>query len=395
MASPDTAPIPRPPSSPMAAYRAKVAAGELKADPMQRLAAEKLELLSRALKGYRPQPSGPRKGLFGRIGFGPRKKDEDRPPPSGLYLFGGVGRGKSMLMDLFSENTAVEHKLRIHHHVFMKRVHDRLHHYRATHKSKKTDVIDLVADEIAAEAWLLCFDEFDVNDIADAMNIARLFQALFDRGVVVVATSNKAPDELYKKGLHRDRFLPFIDILKEQVDILEMDGGYDYRRDRDETEETYFTPLGEATDRALDQVFRRLTGENFGAPGWLKVYGRAIAVPQAHRGVARFAFADLCEKPLGANDYLEIAKVYHTILLAGVPLLGPEKRNEARRFIHLVDALYESRTRLYVAAAAEPDRLYPEGEGSFEFRRTASRLMEMRSADYLKLAGRPPSAAAE
>ncbi|MCR9254515.1 MAG: cell division protein ZapE [Alphaproteobacteria bacterium] len=369
----------------MAAYRAKVASGELKADPMQRLSAEKLELLSRALRGYSPQ-RGERKGLLGRIGFRPKKRDEDdRPPPSGLYLFGGVGRGKSMLMDLFSENVDVEHTLRVHHHVFMKRVHDRLHHYRSTNKSKKVDVIDLVADEIAAEAWLLCFDEFDVNDIADAMIIARLFEALFDRGVVVVATSNKAPDQLYRNGLHRDRFLPFIDILKARVDILEMDSGYDYRRDRDRDEEVYFSPLGPETVAALDHVFKRLTGENFGPPSYLRIYGRSIAVPQSIKSVARFAFDDLCAKPLGANDYLEIAGAFHTVLLSDIPLLGPENRNEARRFIHLIDALYENRNRVYFSAAAEPDKLYPTGDGSFEFRRTASRLMEMRSADYLKL----------
>ena len=197
--------------------------------------------------------------------------------------------------------------------------------------------------------------------------------------VVVVATSNKAPDLLYKNGLHRDRFLPFIDVLKARVDILEMDGTYDYRRDRDQDEDVYFTPLGHEAEASLDTAFKELTGETFGPPSYLKIYGRSLAVPQSLKGVARFRFDDLCAQPLGANDYLEIAGAFRTVLIADIPILGPQNRNEARRFIHLIDALYENRTRVYFSAAAEPDVLYPKGDGSFEFRRTASRLMEMRS----------------
>lgn len=368
--------------SPMTAYRVRVKAGDIEPDPAQRLAVEKLELLSRALRGYKPERTKGRKGLFGRMGFGSKPAD-DRPPPSGLYLYGGVGRGKSMLMDLFADHVDVPHKTRIHHHVFMKRVHDRLHFHRAQSRSKKDDVIASVADEIASDAWLLCFDEFDVNDIADAMIISRLFEALFDRGVVVVATSNKAPDNLYRNGLHRDRFLPFIDILKSHVDILEMDGGSDYRRGRAVEERVYFAPKDEDTQGHLGAWFKELTGETFGSPTTVKVYGRDIAVPQALKGVAWFTFDDLCAKPLGANDYLAVAEAFSSVILSDVPILGPENRNEARRFIHLIDALYESKTRLIISAAAEPDQLYPAGDGSFEFRRTASRLMEMQASDYL------------
>jgi cell division protein ZapE len=287
-----------------------------------------------------------------------------------------------MLMDLFFETAPVEKKRRVHFHEFMLEVHDRLHRHRQEAAGEGDDVA-VLADVIAGDATLLCFDEFQVTNIADAMLLGRLFAALFDLGVVVVATSNVAPDELYAGGLQRERFLPFIDLLKERLDILALDGLMDYRLARLQGMRVYHQPLDAAASAALDEAFAQLTDGAAGEPATLTVQGRRLAVPRAAKGVARFRFADLCERPLGAADYIAIATHFHTVVLAEIPQMSRAQRNEARRFMTLIDALYEHKVNLVCSAAAAPDALYAEGDGAFEFRRTASRLMEMQSRDYL------------
>ena len=364
--------------TPLAAYRALVRSGSIERDPAQELAAEKLNLLHRRLKTYRPPEPGAG-GLLSRLGFG-----GDAPaapePPQGLYLVGGVGRGKSMMMDLFFGIAPVARKRRIHFHAFMIEIHNRIN---AARGEGSGDPIPIVAGGFADDTWLLCFDEFQVNDPVDALILDRLFRALFERGVVMVATSNVAPRDLYKGGLNRDRFLPFLDLIEARLDIMELDAGIDYRRGRLESMEVYFTPLDRETAAALDAAFLKLTGGAPGEPGEIVLRGRVIAVPAEANGVARFCFADLCETPLGAADYIAIAELYHTVVLADVPRLGPEKRNEAVRFVTLIDALYEHKVNLICTADTEPEALYPEGDGSFAFARTVSRLHEMQSDDYM------------
>ena len=364
--------------TPLAAYRALVREGTIERDPAQELAAEKLNLLHRRLKVYKPLDPG-EGGLFSRLGFG-RTAPEPSKAPQGLYLVGGVGRGKSMIIDLFFDLAPVTRKRRLHFHAFMIEIHDRIN---AARNEGGGDPIPTVAHDFADETWLLCFDEFQVNDPVDALILDRLFSALFERGVVMVATSNVAPRDLYAGGLNRERFLPFLDLLAERLDVMELDAGIDYRRGRMESMAVYFTPLGEASSAALDAAFLKLTDGAPGEPGEIVLRGRSVAVPAAAGGVARFAFADLCETPLGAADYIAIAELHHTVVLSGVPRLTPDKRNEAVRFVTLIDALYEHKVKLICAADAEPDRLYPEGDGSFAFARTVSRLHEMQSDDYM------------
>jgi cell division protein ZapE len=363
---------------PMPAYRARRAAGLLKPDPAQELAVEKLQMMHRALLNYKPHPvtSG---GWRARLGLlAPQDARERRP--RGLYVYGGVGRGKSMLMDLFFETSAVQKKRRVHFFAFMQEVHNRLHRMRETLTG---DPLPVVARDIAADAWLLCFDEFQVTDIADAMILGRLFEALFTEGVVVVATSNRAPDELYKDGLQRERFLPFIDILKQELDLLELDNGRDYRLSRLAGRRVYYFSLGPEATRHMDEIFAELTDDIRPEQMVIEINTRRLTVPRQAMGVARFTFKELCGQPLWAAEYLAIAERFETVLIDDVPKLGPELSNEAKRFNTLIDALYEAKVRLVVSAEVPPEELYTDGDGAFEFERTVSRLMEMQSLDYI------------
>jgi cell division protein ZapE len=374
-----------PAQTPMAAYRDLIASAEIEADPAQRLALEKLQLLHSRLERYDPRPAG-WAGLFRR-----RRND---PPPQGLYLFGEVGRGKTMAMDLFFATAPLARKRRTHFHEFMREVHERINHFRSLPEAARDgdDPIPPIAAEIAAEAWLLCFDELEVRDVADAMILGRLFSRLFQEGVVLVATSNQAPDELYAGGINRQLFLPFIALLQERLDVLQLAGPQDYRQLRLAGMSVYHTPLGPESSAALDRAFRRLTDQARGRPDTVQVKGRRIAVAEQARGVARFSFDELCVAPLGPLDYLAIAERFHTLVVDGIPRLGPERRNEARRLITLVDILYDNHIKLVCAAEVAPSALYGEGEGRAAFERTVSRLVEMGSVDYLVAPSVPASA---
>jgi cell division protein ZapE len=360
----------------------------LKADPAQALAAEKLQSLQLALQNYRPGAGDG--GWLARFGLGRREKPRlnwfsgdgtTAEPKQGLYIFGDVGRGKSMLMDLFYEAAGIAEKRRVHFHAFMQEVQASLHRLRLE-EGLEGEPLQAIAREIADGAWLLCFDELQVLDIADAMILGRLFQYLLEEGVVIVATSNRPPDDLYKDGLQRDRFLPFIRLLKDRLDILELNSERDYRLGRKKGVKLYIAPLGDAADAALTAAFLRISGGRAGQPDHLIVHGRTVTVPSAVDGVARFSFEELCGQPLGPADFLALAKHYHTLVLAEIPVLSPANRDKAKRFVTLVDALYEHKVTLVCSAAAEAEHLYVSGEGSFEFHRTVSRLIEMQSADY-------------
>jgi len=364
---------------PLAAYEALVADGRISPDPVQRTAVQKLQALHERLAGFVP----PRPlTLRDRLRFNRRKG-----PVPGLYLHGGVGRGKSMLMDLFFSTSTVERKRRVHFHAFMMDVHARIHRWRQEGREfgirQGADPIPPLAEALVEQAWLLCFDEFEVTDVADAMIMSRLFTALWERRVVVVATSNRAPDDLYLDGLQRDRFLPFIELLKERLEVFELDSGIDYRRERLAHSPVYLTPLGAETDARLDDVVGELTGHADFAPTEVVVQGRKVHVPAASAGIAKFAFDDLCGQPLGAADYLALAHTFDTVVVTGIPAMNAETRNEARRFATLVDVLYDHRVKLICTAEAAPDALYTQGAYAFEFKRTASRLIEMQSPDYL------------
>lgn len=371
---------------PLPAYRARVAAGQLVADQAQAFAAETLQDLWRRLRGYDPHPEAPEEGSGFLSRFFRRRSAEVAPEatPHGLYLVGGVGRGKSMLMDLFFACADVPRKRRIHFHQFMQDCHARIHRWKAAHPGD-SDPIPPLADAVANEAALLCFDEFQVHDIADAMILGRLFEALFGRGVVVVTTSNTSPEDLFKGRPGRDAFLPFIALIKQRLDLLVLDAARDYRRERILGLPTWHAPLGGRAERALDAAFKELTGEAHGSPCRLSVLGRTLELPEQARGVARAEFEALCGRNLGPADYLALATHIHTLVLDGVPRLGPENGDRARRFITLVDALYEHRCKLVASAEAPPDRLYEQGENAAMFERTASRLVEMQSQKYLAL----------
>ena len=352
-----------------AAYDALVAGGELKPDPAQLAAAVALDRLC-----------VPRRGFLSRI------FEAHGGAPSGVYLWGGVGRGKSMLMDLAFERLDIQPKRRVHFHEFMLETHERL---REARKTEEGDPIEPVAEAIAADARLLCFDEMQVNNPADAMILSRLFSRLLEEGVKVVTTSNRPPRDLYKDGLNRELFLPFIELIESRMLVVAVDGPTDYRLDRLEGVEVWHVPNGPEATAALSEAFFRLT--DYPVEDRAKVpaedmdvgSGRTLRVPKSLKGVAVFSFKRLCGENRGSADYLAIARRFHTIILVGIPAMGPERRNEAARFVTLIDALYEHRVKLLASADAEPAGLYPTGDGTFEFARTVSRLEEMQSAAYL------------
>lgn len=374
---------------PLSHYRARLQAGDLQRDSAQQLTVEKLESLHHALAAY--EPASGREGWKARFGLSRRRAE----PPQGLYIYGGVGRGKSMLMDIFFACAPVERKRRVHFHAFMQEVQAELNALRRREAESsltgasrgrprdRDDVLLKVAQTFAERAWLLCFDEFQVLDIADAMILGRLFEAFFEAGVVIVATSNRPPRDLYKDGLQRELFLPFIDLIEQKLDVLQLDSGIDYRLESMRTMDVYLTPLGAETDAQLEDYFRRLTHGAAVAPDRITVHGRTVEIPMAAGGIAFTAFKDLCQKALGPADYLSIASRYDTIVLAGIPRMEPTRRNEAKRFVTLIDALYEHRVKLICSADRTPENLYPAGDGAFEFERTISRLHEMQSEDYI------------
>ncbi len=362
-----------------ARYDALVADGALAADPAQRKALESLQTLLDRLSA-RPAPTATG---FARLVLARLKR---RAAPRGVYLWGGVGRGKTMLMDLFFDAAPVEKKRRTHFHAFMADVQDRLHRVRAGTPDDETSPVARVAADIAQETRLLCFDEFTVNDIADASILARLFSEMLAAGVIVVATSNVEPARLYEGGRNRDLFLPFIAILREKLEIVRVESPTDYRAERAPSGQVYFCPADANAGAALDALYLALTGVAHGAPVTIENKRRAIFIPQATGRVARLHFADICGKPLAAADYLAIVQRFDATIVEDIPVIAPERRNEARRLIMLIDVLYESRALLAVSAAAEPDGLYraPQGAEAREFARTVSRLMEMRSRSYLE-----------
>jgi len=360
----------------LARYASLLASGELRPDPEQQAAAQALARVQAQLE----KPSG---GLLARL-------TALRPPTArGAYLWGGVGRGKSMLMDLFHDTLAISAKRRVHFHAFMQEVHQRI---RAEREKELGDPIAPVAAALAADLRCLAFDEMVVNNSADAMIMSRLFRALIeDHGVTVVTTSNRAPQALYKDGLNREHFLPFIDLIATQLDVVELNGPTDYRLDRIGGLATWHCPLGDAATAQVREAFFRLT--DFAPEDAAHVPaadldlggGRKLHVPKSLKGVAVFSFKRLCGEARGAADYLAVARTYHTIILVGIPCLGPDMRNEAARFVTLIDALYEHKVKLFATAAATPENLYPKGDGAFEFERTVSRLNEMQSEAYLAL----------
>lgn len=365
-------------------YQALVASGEIEADPAQASAVEAYSRLEAQLAGYRP--AGRRKGFFGRL-FGGGSESR---LIKGLYVHGEVGRGKTMLMDLFFESSPVRHKRRAHFHEFMADVHERVHGFRqkiAANEISETDPVALTAATIFDEAWLLCFDEFHVTDIADAMILGRLFTRLFELGTVFVTTSNVAPENLYKGGLNRGLFMPFIRLLQEQVDVIRLDARTDFRLEKLAGVKMWHVPADMAADAALDQAWAKLTGGSSGKSQDIMVKGRKLHVPRASHGIARFSFRDLCEKPLGASDYLKLAHEFHTLILDRVPVMHYEDRNAAKRFITLIDTLYDNGVKLVASAGADPITLYRADEGieAMEFKRTSSRLIEMGSESYLAL----------
>ncbi|CDX30441.1 conserved hypothetical protein [Mesorhizobium sp. SOD10] len=316
-------------------------------------------------------------------------KRQPREPVKGLYIHGGVGRGKTMLMDMFFELLPVRRKRRVHFNDFMADVQDRIQKHRQARKEgtvKEDDPIPPVARALADQAWVLCFDEFSVTDIADAMILSRLFSALFSNGVVLVATSNVAPEDLYRDGLNRQLFLPSISLLERNAHVMTLDAEKDYRQEKLNRLPVYVTPADASADRALDEAWRAMTHGKPTEAVTLTLKGRQLVVPRAAGDAARFSFAELCEKPLGARDYLAIADRFSTVFIDHVPVLGEGKRNEAKRFILLIDTLYDHHMRLVMSAAASPERLYTAKRGTevFEFERTASRLVEMQSRDWLE-----------
>ncbi|MEO0461978.1 MAG: cell division protein ZapE [Pseudomonadota bacterium] len=361
----------------LARYEALIAKGELRADPDQRVGAQRLDRLQKELEAKRP--GGLLMQFFNK---GPNRA-------RGLYMWGGVGRGKSMLMDLFHETLGIAEKRRVHFHAFMQEVHAGM---RAARKEHPGDPIPIVAQRLSRDVRCLAFDEMVVNNSADAMIMSRLFtQLICERNVTVVTTSNRPPSDLYKDGLNREHFLPFIDLINAEMDVLSLNGPTDYRLDRIGDLATWHTPLGDDATTKVREAFFRLTDfapeDAANVPsGELKVgENRSLHVPKSLKGVSVFSFKRLCGEARGAPDYLAIARAFHTVIVVGIPQMGPDKRNEAARFITLIDALYEHRVKLFATADAVPEGLYQAGDGAFEFERTVSRLNEMQSEEYMAL----------
>lgn len=350
-------------------YDARVADGTLRPDPAQHAVLPRLEALRQWLESTDSRPKGLLGGLF-------RKPPV---PPPGLYLWGGVGRGKSMLMDLFTENTAIAAKRRVHFHAFMQEIHHGMH---AARKTGVDDALAPVAAAVAKEVRLLAFDEMQITDITDAMIVGRLFQMLMDAGVLIVTTSNRPPDELYKNGLNRALFLPFIAFLKERMEVYHLESPNDYRQHRLQGAEVFFAPADTRAAGAMEAMWADLTGGGPGGKLALTVNGRELVLEHVQNGVARASFWDLCGRPNGPADFLAIAQAVRVLMLDNIPRLSSANFNEAKRFVTLVDALYEGKVRLIASAADIPERLYLEGEGAFEFERTASRLREMQGAEW-------------
>jgi cell division protein ZapE len=358
-----------------------VRAGQISADPQQLMVARRLDGVLTSLRARAPARKSSALGWL----FAAKRAQE--PPVRGLYIHGSVGRGKTMLMDMMFELAPVQRKRRAHFHEFMADVHARIHAHRQKLKNGETrqaDPVPPVAAALHDEAVLLCFDEFTVTDIADAMILSRLFTELFQRGSVLVATSNVEPDNLYRDGLNRQLFLPFVDLLKHYADIVSLDSPTDYRLEKTRSLPVWLTPLGPATDARLEAAWTSLTEGAKPRREVIAMKGREVPVPATALGAARFSFGDLCEQPLGASDYLAIAERYRTIFVEHIPVLGPHQANQTKRFINLVDTLYDNHVRLVASAEAMPEDLLPERRGTtgFEFDRTVSRLFEMRSADY-------------
>jgi cell division protein ZapE len=373
-------------------YHAKIANSEIESDPAQIALLERMETLLDDIKQQRiAQKSHVLGWLFGRYAKG-------KPPLKGLYIWGDVGRGKTMLMDLLL-SVAPSPARRAHFHEFMIDVHERIFAFRQQVKRgevKDSDPIPVIATALAQEARFLCFDEFMVRDIADAMILGRLFTALFAHGVVVVATSNVVPSHLYEGGLNRALFLPFLDLLHGHMDVIELKARTDFRMEKIGSEPVYYSPNGSFADDALTRLFTKISGVAKGEPITLPIKGRDLIIAQAHEGVARVSFDDLCNKPLGSADYLAIAHRFHTVFIDNIPIMNEAQRNEAKRFMILIDALYDHRVKVIASAQSTPEKLYTAAFGAevFEFARTVSRLMEMRSTAYLALPhGRaaPPS----
>lgn len=373
---------------PLGRYHQMVQSGELKRDTIQARIVERLQGLHLYLKAREEKPTGLLANIFG--------KASNRTQHNGLYVYGDVGRGKSMLMDLFYDLAPVAKKRRVHFHAFMLEVHKHMHEWRYMDKvdrlkllgTEDDDPIPPIAAKIADQCTLLCFDEFQVTDVTDAMILGRLFGALFELGVLLVLTSNRIPDDLYKDGLNRGLFLPTIDLIKEKMTIEALDGPVDYRLERMEGVKTYHYPLGDEATMALSDAFWRLTDHVVNdrsqvGPETLTIQGRELIIPVASRGVAVVSFKKICGAALGAADYLEMAWKYHSIIMVGIPQMGVENRNEAKRFVTFIDALYENNVKFLCCAEVAPEKLYAEGHGHFEFQRTVSRLMEMQSLDYL------------
>ena len=364
--------------TPLMAYRAAIVSGQLTPDMAQEAAARRLEALCKRLSN--PARSLPfRKILFGRNGNHAAK------PAAGLYLWGAVGRGKSMLMDMFV--ACIKNKRstrRVHFHAFMVEVHKRLHDLRK--KEAEGDVLPRLVAELKAKTDILFLDEFQVTDVTDAMILSRLFGGLMDAGMVVLFTSNRPPRELYQGGLQRDQFLKFVDLLEAKIEILELQSQHDYRlMQLQSMRTTYMFPRDGAADDFLLASWQTLTNNAASEPMELQIQGRMLLIEKHYHGTCWLTFGELCVRPLGANDYIELARICHTLLLQGIPALSPEHRNEAKRFVTLIDALYDHRVKLIASAATSPEGIYPTGDGSFEFARTVSRLIEMQSEHYLAL----------